>query len=521
MSATWSRFSLSVVVAAVAVSMASCVDERVVFRDRPVYQEPAEAALDFVGYANPATEDRLTVCGQCHVGQQSQWERTGHAFAWASLQASPAAQEFCEACHTVNTLGNPAGESGDAAGGWVAVNDARYHDVQCESCHGPGLPHVINPSIEDAQPLAPVTVGTDLTFGCGECHSGFHHPFVDEWAVSAHGNVTATAAVRRDDEGGCWACHSGEGALRKFGVRANYLEREELIEQGSGFAHITCAVCHDPHSNEFDGQLRFPSNTANVETHICAQCHNRATVPGSGPRGLSIHAPEAPLLEGELHTVGWVPPGAEHDEDRIRGSHGGQANPRLCSTCHVVPYETHDPDSGETFFSVGHTFEAIPCVDEAGVPTRADDCPLTAAARDWRGCTNGCHSSDIEAASVTNSAATLNLNLVRQLYGMLRQIDPNLAGPGGPIDPTNPQFTVAEGAYFNLQLAHHGTPLHQDGFNVPRADSLRALAPTTVHNPFLIRSLLIWSIEAVQGEYGVSADPGFDAKALLQEMRTR
>jgi predicted CXXCH cytochrome family protein len=519
MIATWYRLPLILVFAGAAVSLVGCVDERVVFRDRPIFMEPDPAALDFVGYANPDRQDsKLTVCGQCHVGQQSQWERTGHAFAWADLQASPNVQPFCAACHTVNSLGNVAGPDGGAMGGFVAVNDARYHDVQCESCHGPGLPHVRNPSVGAAQPQAPIMVGTDLSMGCGQCHTGFHQPFVEEWAASPHGNVTASAAIRQDATGGCWSCHSGEGALLRMGVRSNYLEKEALVDRNEGFAQITCAVCHDPHSKEFEGQLRFPSNTANIETHICAQCHNRAAVPEVGPRGLSIHAPEAPLLDGQLHTVGWVPPGTVHDLDRIRGSHGGQANPRLCSTCHVVAFDIGDEASGLTFRSVGHGFRAIPCVDANGIPTGVENCPLTETARDWRGCTSGCHGTAQATVEALTSALSLNLILVRDLYNMLRQIDPNLAGPGGPIDPTTSQFTVAEGAYFNLQLAHHGTPLEQGNFNIARADSLAALAPSTVHNPFLIRSLLIWSIEAVRNEYGVSPSPGFDAARLLRDI---
>jgi hypothetical protein len=519
MNASGSRLTLSLLIGAAALTLASCVDEQVIYRDRPVFLEPDPMALDFVGYANPAREDNLTVCGQCHVGQQSEWQNTAHASAFATLEAMGQTGEVCAACHSVNSLGNIAGPDGGAMGGFVAVNDARYHDVQCESCHGPGLPHVRNPSTDGLQPQAPITVGTDLSFGCGQCHTGFHQPFVEEWAASPHGNVTASAALRQDDAGGCWACHSGEGALHKFGVRANYVERDALLQNQpgpghSGYAHITCAVCHDPHSDEFEGQLRFPSTTANIETHICAQCHNRATVPGTGARGLNIHAPEAPLLDGELHTVGWVPPGTVHDVDRIRGSHGGAANPRLCSTCHVVPYDIVDDATGLTFRSVGHSFQAIPCVDANGIPTGQENCPLSPAARDWRGCFD-CHTDAVTSASITQSALADNLSRVRELYGMLRQIDPNLAGPGGPIDPTNPEFTVAEGAYFNLQLAHHGTPLHQNNFNISRADSLAALAPSTIHNPFLIRALLVWSIEAVRNQYGVSPSPSFDP-ALME-----
>jgi predicted CXXCH cytochrome family protein len=516
---TGRRVALSLLVVAGAVVFTSCVDERVVFRDRPIYLDPSPEALDFLGYANPArTESQLTVCGQCHVGQQSQWEGTAHATAWAGMQSAGNVQTLCHGCHSVTSLGNVAGENGAAVGGYVAVNDVRYHDVQCESCHGPGLPHVRNPSDHSATPLAPITVGTDLTFGCGQCHNAFHHPFVEEWSQSAHGNVTPYAATRRDDLGGCWSCHSGEGALRKFGVRANYLEREALLEQGQGHANITCAVCHDPHSNEFAGQLRFPSNTGSVEEHICAQCHNRAVVPTVGVRGLAVHAPEAPLLDGTLHSVGWIPPGMELDVDQIRGSHAGQANPRLCSTCHVVPFEVHDPAANRTFLSSGHRFQPIPCVDANGIPTGATNCPISATARDWRGCTNGCHGDATAAAAVTNSALATTLTFARDLYRMLRQIDPNLAAPGGPIDPTNPQFTVAEGAYFNLQLAHHGTPVHDPNYNVSRADSLRAFMPSTVHNPFLTRALLIWSIEAVRNTYGVAPAAGFNAASLLQDI---
>ena len=83
--------------------------------------------------------------------------------AFETLEASGHAQESCEACHTVNGNGNPA-----EGGGWLATGDTRYHDVQCESCHGPGETHVSNP--DASQPLAFVSVGLELDRGCGECH---------------------------------------------------------------------------------------------------------------------------------------------------------------------------------------------------------------------------------------------------------------------------------------------------------------------------------------------------------------
>ncbi|HSH45349.1 MAG TPA: multiheme c-type cytochrome, partial [Longimicrobiales bacterium] len=163
-------------------TLVSCVDERVVYEERPIFDEPIAAAMDFLGYSD--ADEKLTTCGNCHVGMQAEWEETGHAHAWAGLQASDHAQESCEGCHTVNSLGNLVEGQ---AGGYLAVEDERYQDVQCESCHGPGLPHVRNPDAQ--QPLASIMVDIDGSNGCGECHSGAHHPFVDEWAESPHGNM--------------------------------------------------------------------------------------------------------------------------------------------------------------------------------------------------------------------------------------------------------------------------------------------------------------------------------------------
>jgi len=155
-------------------SLSACTDEEIVFRDRPLFEDPPAAAESFLGYSD--TLESLTVCGNCHVGVQGDWEGSAHADAWDGLQASGHAQAFCEGCHTVNSLGNfVEGETG----GYTSAPETRYHDVQCESCHGPGLNHVENP--DASQPLPSLAVGLDATDGCGECHQGTHHPFAEEW----------------------------------------------------------------------------------------------------------------------------------------------------------------------------------------------------------------------------------------------------------------------------------------------------------------------------------------------------
>ena len=76
--------------------LSGCVDEKIVFQDRELFEDPPSAAMSFLGYTDHDT--KLTGCGNCHIGPQGQWEETAHASAWAGLQASGSAQSFCEGC---------------------------------------------------------------------------------------------------------------------------------------------------------------------------------------------------------------------------------------------------------------------------------------------------------------------------------------------------------------------------------------------------------------------------------------
>jgi predicted CXXCH cytochrome family protein len=469
---------------------ASCTDEGVVFRDRELFEAVPAGAANFVGYTDEA--QKRVVCGNCHVGQQSEWEDTRHANAWATLQAAgSAAQPICQDCHTVTQRGNLT----TSPGGWETVKDARYRDVQCESCHGPGLPHIQNP--DATQPLAPIQVDTGLTTGCGECHNGVHHPFVEEWRRSGHARVVASAASNAS----CQGCHQAQGILRAWNVKAEYLEKN-----GTTHIAITCAVCHDPHDASNQGQLRFKVDTPLIEEHLCARCHNRRTEPDpASTSGLTPHAPESALLVGD---AGWLPPNANIDRGEIFGTHGSEANPRLCATCHVVAYPVNDRQTGQLITNTeGHLFAAIPCVSAQGVP-QAGDCGLSLQARSFRGCaSSGCHSEQ-SALSVLTTATLRIKTLADQLDALLRVVDPNLTGAGGPIDAANPQFTVAEGAYFNLQLARFG--------GTDNADPLMKYAASTAHNPFLIEALLLGSINEVRRTYAVNPAPGLSLEPMLR-----
>ena len=502
--------------AIVAFALGACTDTETVFETRTdtvtvtdtvtrdVYTSPPEAANGFLGYFD--VEEGMTTCGNCHVGTEATWDDTRHANAWEGLQASGHAREFCEGCHTVTELGNAVTE----ASGHNAVPEERYYDVQCESCHGPGLDHVQNP--DGSQPLASLQVGLDLSTGCGECHQGSHHGFVDQWAQSNHaapwgeffpGGVDAGAAAALRPS--CQACHLGQGALAAWGVEGSYIEAGADPSTEDRLA-ITCGVCHDPHGSSNQAMLRFPINVASAEQHLCARCHNRRTTPNpESSHGLHPHAPETALLQGD---VGWIPPGAEINRGEIIATHGSEANPGLCATCHVASFEVTDQETGEFVFNAtGHTFNAVPCVDADGVPT-GGDCELSTDARTFEGCTaSGCHGTQQAAFSALSTAATRIQDLSTELHDLLLQVDPGLEDAGGEIDPNDPTFTVAEGAFFNLATAEF-----PEG---ERVDARMVYAGSSAHNPFMMEQLLIASINAVEAEYGVSASPGFVASRLI------
>lgn len=455
--------------------LASCVDQSVVdrFAVPGFFDTPSESAGGMLGYSDTPT--RLTVCGNCHVGPQEQWAATGHAGAWADLQASGYAQPRCENCHTVNELGNVLTDRA----GFSATGESRYHDVQCESCHGPGLNHVTAPD-NSTVPLAVLSTGVDNDRGCGECHQGTHHPFVEQWEGSGHGNLNPILAANPE----CAGCHEGRAALARLGVPAVYADE--------GAVAITCAVCHDPHGSENTAQLRVPVAGVPARDNLCARCHDRVSVPRGGEvQGIYPHAPETALLTGE---AGFFFPGMEVDRGEIVGTHGTEANDALCAACHVAQTTITDADTGEFIFqATGHGFNAIPCVDGVGVPG-SGDCLLSVTGRTFAACaTSGCHTSEDDAYTKLRAKALLFDSLVTELDGLLRAVDPNLDGVGGEIDPTNRVLTTAEGAFFNMLLARFG--------GTARPSYLLAYTGAAAHNPFLVEQLLVESINAVNAAY--------------------
>ncbi len=507
---TFIRFvaAQAVLFSSVLLVASACTDEKIIEVERTVFNAPPDASSGFLGYFDAS--QKLTTCGNCHVGKQGDWETTAHAGAVQTLQAVDA-RDFCYNCHTVNERGN----SEIDPSGWSIVQDTSYYDVQCESCHGPGLQHVENP--DALQPLATIVADTGATTGCGECHSGTHHPFVDQWLQSRHGSTPAwDGSASTTTNSRCMPCHEGKTAIAvKFDNSANYLEKDDATPQP-----LSCAVCHDPHGSPNDAQLRAPIDVASAD-HLCVRCHARR---GTPPSSHGPHAPQGLLVLGE--NVGWIPPAFAYDTATIIGTHGSEANPKLCATCHVPRFTVTDPETGDFVFeSVGHLFEAIACLDAEGLPTTG---PCTVSERDFRACSaSGCHGSETAARSAYTVVVGRLERLLDDLWfdtdgnGIMDVTDggvlPQVVAQGdtAELNVDDDVVTVAEGALWNAMLAFTDSrPWFGDGEAFGIHFSAHKGSGNGVHNPFLLEALLSASIDAVVDEYGVTPSAQYDPTML-------
>lgn len=457
---------------------AACTSEKIVYRGGVNFASPPTAGANFIGYYDVAS--KATVCGSCHADYQVRWAQTKHASAWSDLQATGAAATgVCSACHTVNNLGNAAA---DTAVGYRSTKDARYHDVQCESCHGTGLPHAAAPASSN-HPLASIAVDTGVTSTCSGCHTGEHTPFVDEWKQKnvkglSHSIVQSGTVGNTDPT--CVGCHTVQGALNKWGINEAYKEQVATSAINSTNAlPLVCATCHDPHGSPNDHQLRFSIRAATVDDNLCIQCHQRRADPSQVTTRNSVHSPEGPTLLG---LAGWFPPGISAG-DSIIGTHGTPSrNPTLCATCHVFRYTATDASGSFVQQVAGHRFIAAPCIDASGIPTSDQTCALPA--KTFRSCVSGaCHASE----TVARSLYTTDSLRIYQLIGQ--------------ANSTVTKATALSATNCKLGGASYTTCLGTQ-FNVSLASSPGAF----VHNPFLLEQLLVTSISQMQKDYGVVPD---------------
>jgi hypothetical protein len=325
-----------------------------------VYAGTGERMMGVGMYAPTATPyfvgDVLNGCACHQTDKVDPWALTAHAHAWESLQGSGHPASYCEPCHTTQDTVPVPGNSGydDAP---IAI----FHDVQCESCHGPASEH--------APPSYPTDIDKYDMNTCGKCHDGTHHPYKTEWLMSPHNFDPLTSSHGAAVNPTCEGCHEGvAGAIRLSGDLSVFYgsgsvgrpDTSEVPARG-----VVCATCHDPHSADNPGQMRavddVPLVTANNESPIisdggvgklCMHCHHARRGPESqianGYAHFGPHAnPQADMMAGKSAYHG-VAPGfswATPSHLLVQNS---------CKTCHLPTAEYGAGPGGAA--STGHEF---------------------------------------------------------------------------------------------------------------------------------------------------------------------
>ena len=228
--------------------------------------------------------------------------------------------------------------------------------------------------------------------------------------------------------------------------------------------------------------------------------------------------------------VGWIPPNFTYDTNQIVSSHGTAANPRLCATCHVVRTTVTDKATGAfKFQSVGHFFDAVPCLDTNGIPVPGT-CAVTQ--RDFSACSNStCH---IGGPAVARSAYLTFIgrldNLLDQIWtdknanGVIDQtptdagVLPQMVARGTAADSAALNFgstttTVAKGTLWNAALAATDDRAQfLSGKVYGKSFTTHMASGNGVHNPFLLEALLTSSIAALHSTYGLAPPANLDLR---------
>ncbi|MHA2494694.1 MAG: ammonia-forming cytochrome c nitrite reductase subunit c552 [Candidatus Hodarchaeales archaeon] len=200
-------------------------------------------------------------CTECHADTVSDWNDTGHAYphtyGWYIAENTTASTPYyyvnwTNLGRTVNwTTADGHGWADYCAHCWTTgwenqtnpdPNDPPwdYWGITCTACHDP----------------AGAVDGTKEV--CEKCHTPSAHS--TDHHLSAHNNsIDILARPYAGDS--CAHCVTGQ---------STYAHWEDLTKANiANLNSISCPTCHDPHSAEYELQLRD-----NDTTELCGQCHN-------------------------------------------------------------------------------------------------------------------------------------------------------------------------------------------------------------------------------------------------------
>ncbi len=344
-------------------------------------------ALDFTDSEGNASSDEITVtganyvgvggiggaalsagqCKTCHSAKVTEWEQTGHASMLQRgldgfILEDGAYPEECLQCHTVgyDTQADNGGFDDVAKEvGWTFPDTlmpgnydslvanypalAQLANIQCENCHGPGSEHNGDKS--------KIAVSYDAGV-CSYCHwdeeTGQAPP---EWENSKHGKELDPSEYFTGSTK-CVGCHTAEGFFQQN------VDQVEVTADYKTPHGQTCVVCHDPHEQTVEHQLRVVSDMAYLDadtgepkysttgepTQACTVCHHfrpGRDFPGTVPH----HSHQTEMLN---NVAGWMNP----DKTMPATNAHGTLIAERCVVCHMA-----DGVGEKANIVGGHTFK--------------------------------------------------------------------------------------------------------------------------------------------------------------------
>lgn len=261
------------------------------------------------------------------------------------------------------------------------------NNVACESCHGPGSVHALNPSKDNILTFPNST----SPIVCAQCHG----PIYNEWAGSKHSRLIPDPV----DEAGanpavygrssrCIQCHSGlfRAQISEKGIDVGTLDddtfKQIAEETSTQVPYIaSCVTCHNPHQKT--GNLTWQGNEVqlyhtvfNTDTtpigpgstaaqfvnfnHSCAECHNGRGTSATDAK-LNSGTARPNMHDSNQYNMLMGVGGYEGTGIVVRNTAHATA-PGQCSHCHM-------PDSSHGY-TVKYDVSCAPCHSAADAAAR-------------------------------------------------------------------------------------------------------------------------------------------------------
>ncbi|MEW5842290.1 MAG: T9SS type A sorting domain-containing protein [Bacteroidota bacterium] len=344
-------------------------------------------AAKYVGVYNTVINgiDTKLQCKTCHSGKVGEWENTLHSSMFTrAMKATPGLSgptdhysKNCIGCHTTGyDADSTAVNDGfdDLPFTYPSVVTPQTYDtlvvkfpkamlranIQCESCHGPASGHLGTTTDER------MVASWDAKV-CAYCHdSGTRHFFPDQWAVSKH--AIATSYPTGSGRETCVRCHSGKGF-------AEFVEGVSTTDPyfDASYIPITCAACHDPHSDANVNQLRTvsvsllaPGGTTKQITNagkgaLCMNCHQsraeaNAAIAGAGTSAINLRFGPHYGAQGDMLESNNM---LELGGQKLATTNHIGATVDACVRCHMYKNNVSADAQGNIIKMGNHTFSMM------------------------------------------------------------------------------------------------------------------------------------------------------------------